>query len=415
MNTSPKPAQVTAWFHCFAGVSGDMAFGSLVDAGADLDEVLALLRRVPVGGWSVEPEAVLRNGLAATRLRVRSDETAVVRTYVHIRGLLEEARLPERVLARALATFSRLAEVEARIHRRPVEQVHFHEVGGADAVVDIVGTVAALEVLDVAVVSASPVATGTGMVRTAHGLLPNPPPAVVELLAGVPTHGLNLPVELTTPTGAALVSALAQSFGPIPPMTVLATGYGAGERELGDLPNVTQVVLGHAAEEPGFGGDAGQPLTLLEANVDDATGEVLAHAVNALLEAGALDAWVTPVVMKKGRPAHTVSALCDGALRPQVASLMAAETGSLGVRATRVERWALPRTSGAVVVDGMLVRVKVSPGRIKVEHDDAVRAARERGVPLQEIVRRAEAAWSEHGEDPGPQPGLPPRDGPASA
>lgn len=379
-----------AWFHCFSGIAGDMALGSLVDAGADLDEVRALLGRLPVRGWAVEAEPVLRCGLAATKLHVHVEERTVVRTASHIAALVEEARLPERVSARALAVFAALADAEGRLHRRPPEQVHFHEVGGLDAIVDVVGTCAALEVLGVDEVQASTVVTGTGMVRAAHGLLPNPAPAVVALLGsvGAPTTGLDVGVELTTPTGAALLAALADGFGPMPSMTIEATGFGAGTRELDGRPNATQVVIGIAAEELG----AGQPVVLLEANVDDATGETLAHAVTALLAAGALDAWVTPIIMKKGRPAHTVSALADLALAAELAATLTAETGSLGVRGTSLERWPAARRFESVEVEGYPVRVKVSPGRIKVEHDDAVRVARRAGLPLREVLSRAEAA-----------------------
>jgi uncharacterized protein (TIGR00299 family) protein len=387
-----------AWFHCFSGIAGDMALGALVDAGADLDALRRLLARLPLRGWSLEAEPVLRGGIAATRVEVRTTEHAVVRTYAHISALVDEARLPERITHRAQRALALLAEVEGRLHRRPAEQVHFHELGGIDAIVDIVGTAAALELLGVDVVAASPVATGTGMIRTAHGVLPNPAPAVVELLRGAPTYGRDVGVELTTPTGAALLAALVSEWGPLPPMVVAATGFGAGARELDNLPNVTQVVLGDALREAAHP-SPGQPVVLVEANVDDATGEVLAHAVAALLEAGAHDAWVTPVVMKKGRPAHVVSALCDTALTAQVAAVLAAETGSLGVRAVAMERWPAARETTEVEVAGVPVRVKVSPGRVKVEHDDAVRAARRTGLPLREVVSRAEAAWRERAAD----------------
>jgi len=404
----------TAWFHCFAGIAGDMALGSLIDAGADVDLVVGLLQRVPVGGWSVEPRPVQRGGIAATRLEVRTQETAVVRTHAHIVGLIEEARLPDRVRDRALATFGALAEVEGRLHRRHPSQVHFHEVGALDAIVDIVGTCAALEVLDVDRVCASAVATGTGMIRAAHGILPKPPPAVVELLRGAPTYGRDVAVELTTPTGAALLAALSSGFGPMPSMVIEATGFGAGTRELDDLPNVTQVVLG--AEAPaGSAGAAGtgQPAVLLEVNVDDATGEVLGSAVAALLEAGAHDAWVTPVVMKKGRPGHVVSALADPAVAAQVARVLLAETGSLGVRGTTLERWPAERQMDAVAVEGLPVRVKVSPGRVKAEHGDAARVARRTGLPVREVIFRAEEAWRRRGADGrGAPSGGPADDGP---
>lgn len=342
-------------------------------------------------------EPVLRAGIAATRAVVDAPDDGVVRTYAHISGLVDEARLPERMRRRAQAAFAALAQVEGRLHRRPTEQVHFHEVGGVDAIVDVVGTCAALEVLGVTDVRSSAVATGTGMVRAAHGALPNPAPAVVALLQGAPTYGVDLQVELTTPTGAALLAATVLGWGPMPPMTIGATGFGAGSADIDGLPNVTQVVLGDATVEAGPGVDVGhvegQPVMLLEANVDDATGETLANAVAALLEAGAHDAWVTPIVMKKGRPAHTVSALADPALAGQVSRVLASETGSLGVRGQTLQRWPSARAPDEVDVDGVPVRVKVSPGRVKVEHDDAVRAARRSGLPLREVVSRAEEAW----------------------
>ncbi|HZA76520.1 MAG TPA: nickel pincer cofactor biosynthesis protein LarC [Acidimicrobiales bacterium] len=388
-------APTIAWFHCFSGIAGDMALGSLIDAGADLDEVRTLLARLPVDGWRLEAEPVLRGGIAATKAQVHVVESAVVRTAVHITGLVEEARLPDRVARRALGTFRALAEVEGRLHRRPPEQVHFHEVGGLDAIVDVVGTAAALEVLGVEEVHASPVATGTGMVRSAHGLLPNPAPAVVALLRGAPTRGIDVPVELTTPTGAALLAANVVGWGPLPAMRIAATGFGAGSREMDGRPNVVQVVVGQAETRAGTGAEhgraPGQPVVLLETNVDDAGGEVLAHAIGALLEAGAHDAWVTPIVMKKGRPAHTVSALVDPALAEQVAAALMAETGTLGLRGTTLDRWPAARAVDTVDVDGMPVRVKVSPGRVKVEHDDAARVARTQGRPLREVLSVAES------------------------
>ncbi len=379
-----------AWFHCFSGIAGDMALGSLIDAGADVDEVRSLVERLPVAGWALEAEPVLRGGIAATKAHVHVEDTTVVRTASHIAGLVEEARLPERVSTRALAVFNGLADAEGRLHRRPPEQVHFHEVGGLDAIVDVVGTCAALEVLGIDEVHASAVTTGTGTVRSSHGLIPNPAPAVVELLAsvGAPTRGLDIAVELTTPTGAAILAALATGFGPLPAMTVESCGFGAGSRELDGRPNATQVVVGSQVEAL----DAGQPVVLLEANVDDATGEMLAHAVAALLSAGAHDAWITPIVMKKGRPAHTVSALADAALAAQVAATLTAETGSLGVRGAHLERWPVARREASVEVAGFPVGVKVSPGRIKVEHDDAARVARRTGLPLREVLSQAEEA-----------------------
>jgi uncharacterized protein (TIGR00299 family) protein len=379
----------TAWFHCFSGIAGDMALGALVDAGADIDAIRNQCELLPMSGWSIAAEPVLRGGIAATKVTVRAEETSVVRTAGHIAGLVSEARLPDRVTQRALTAFRLLAEAEGRLHRRPPEQVHFHEVGGIDAIVDVVGTCVALELLGIDHVHASAVATGTGMVRSAHGLLPNPAPAVVELLGNAPVYGLDLTVELATPTGAALLAATVESWGPMPAMRVECTGFGAGTRELDGRPNVAQVVIGEAVTGAAT---HGQPVTALEVNVDDATGETLAHTVAALLAAGAHDAWVTPIVMKKGRPGHTVSALCDPVLAEQVAQVLTRETGSLGVRGATIERWPAAREEATVEVDGLPVRVKVSPGRIKVEHDDAARVARLRDRSLREVISLAEEA-----------------------
>src|SRR2546421_8863654 len=197
---------------------------------------------------------------------------------------------------------------------------------------------------------------------------------------------------------------MAAGWGPMPPMTVVSTGFGAGSRDLDDLPNSTQVVIG-MSETASSPNRAGQPLMLLETNVDDATGETLAHAVAALLDAGAHDAWVTPIVMKKGRPAHTVSALADPALASQVGRVLMGETGSLGVRGQELRRWPAARATGEVEVDGLPVRVKVSAGRVKIEHDDAARAARRSGLPLREVVARAEAAWRRRQVEGPPGPG----------
>jgi uncharacterized protein (TIGR00299 family) protein len=262
-------------------------------------------------------------------------------------------------------------------------------VGSHDTIIDVVGTAAALEVLGVDEVTSSSVATGMGTVRTSHGFLPNPSPAVVRLLEGVPTWGRNVGVELTTPTGAAILAALATGFGPLPAMRIASSGFGAGSREIDGLPNCTQVVIGESVASA----MPGQPVAILETNVDDATGETLAHALQALLDAGAHDAWITPVVMKKGRPGHVVSALVDPALVESVRQVLRSETGSFGVRAATQERWPTTRSMDRVEVEGAFVRVKVSPGRVKVEQADAARVAALSGLPMREVVVRAEAAW----------------------
>ena len=282
------------------------------------------------------------------------------------------------------------------MHRMPPLDVEFHEVGSVDAIVDIVGTCAALEVLGIDRIVCSPIAVGRGTVQAAHGELPTPAPAVTGLLVrrNAPAFGIDTRKEIATPTGVALMTALSESFGPLPAMEVGCVGYGAGTADVPGRPNVVQVVIGETTAPSPMAG-AGQPVRLLEVNLDDATGEVLAHTIVTLLEAGAHDAWATPIVMKKGRPAHTVHALCDPALAARIASVLVDETGSLGIRGSTIERWPQQRAEAVVDVEGHAVRVKLAAGRVKVEHDDAAAAARALGWPLRAVLAAAEAlGWA---------------------
>lgn len=395
----------TAWFHCFAGTAGDMTMAALVDAGADPLQVVQIVGALPVDHYALTFDRVQRCGVGATQALVAVlhehdghehdgvHEHVPHRPYARIRALLDEADLPVRVRDRAQRVFMALAEVEAAIHGTTVDEVEFHEVGSIDAIVDIVGACAALEVLGVDRIVCSPISVGRGTVRAAHGVLPNPAPAVMSLLArrAAPSVGIDEPLELATPTGVALMVALADEFGPMPALQVQSVGYGAGGRDTPGRPNVVQVVLG--TETPAASpADGAQSVQLFETNVDDATGEVIAHTIAALLAAGAHDAWATPIVMKKGRPAHTVHALCDPALGPAISAVLVRETGSLGVRGTVLQRWPQRRDERVVHVDGHEISVKVADGRAKVEHDDAARAAAALGLPLREVLHRAAEA-----------------------
>lgn len=386
------PDTTVAWFHCFSGIAGDMALGALIDAGADLDELRTMLGRLPVGGWSIEAETVMRSGIGGTKVHVHTEATPPARSAAVVAAIVAEAKLPDRVHRRALATFRALAQAEGHLHRQPPESVHFHEVGALDAIIDVVGTCIALELLGVDEVASSAVADGMGTVRAAHGILPVPVPAVVTLLAGAPTYGLDIARELTTPTGAALLAANVVEWGPMPAMVIDRSGYGAGTADLGDRPNLTRVVIGRRSAS---GTVAGEPVALLEANLDDVTGEVLAFTIEALLAAGAHDAWVTPIVMKKGRPAHTVSVLAAPDAAAALREVLVRETGTMGVRGTTIERWPQARAFDTVEVDGHQIRVKHTAGRAKAEHEDAAKVARALGLPLREVARRAEATWFE--------------------
>ena len=406
MSPTPTPGR-TAWFHCFAGTAGDMTMGALVHAGADPAYIAAVVGGLGLDGYALLFDPVLRCGFAATHAVVVVDDGRIGhdqgpdghdhahaegvhphRPYRVIRDLLDAADLPPRVRDRAQRTFRLLAEVEGRIHRLDPDDVELHEVGALDAIVDIVGSCAALEGLGIDRIVCSTITVGQGSVRAAHGELPNPAPAVLDLLAlrQAPSRGIADHRELATPTGVALMVALADEFGPMPAMQIGAVGYGAGTRDIPGRPNAVQVVIG---TEITSGPGPGQPVQLLECNVDDVTGEVLAHAIAVLLTAGAHDAWATPIVMKKGRPAHTVHALCDIARTDAVRAVMVAETGSLGVRGLLLTRWPQHREERTVDVDGQRVRVKVGAGRVKVEHDDAVAAAAALGLPLRVVLERA--------------------------
>jgi len=409
-----------AWFNAQAGVAGDMTMAALVDAGADPDLVADAVAALGVGGYALMFERVQRCGVGATWANVvvhrephalRADAEHPDRHSAHDRHdphdphtghrpvgeileLLDHAELPHRIRDLAAAVFRRLAEVEGAIHGTEPHDVELHEVGAVDSIVDVVGACAALVSLGVDEVVCSPVALGVGSIRTAHGVLPNPAPATVALLAdaGAPTVGLDTTLETTTPTGAALMTTWARSFGAMPPLVVDAVGYGAGTADLADRANVVQVVIGQAAGSHGDITDhdgAGTPVMLLEANVDDATGEVLAHALAQLLAAGAHDAWLVPIVMKKGRPAHTVSVLADPSRAADLRELLVRETGTLGVRARELRRWPQRRSMTTVDVDGQPVGVKIGADRVKVEFDDAVAAASALDVPVRTVIERA--------------------------
>jgi uncharacterized protein (TIGR00299 family) protein len=380
-----------AWWNCSSGIAGDMALASLLDAGADLSEVTTGLEALGVTGWRLDTRKVTRCGLVATQVEVVTSGEQVERDWAAIRGLIAAAQnLPERARGMAQAVFEGLARAEAKLHGVPVERVHFHEVGGTDAIVDVVGTALALVSLGIEDVYASPVSVGMGTVPSAHGQLPAPAPATLELLRGAPLTGKEVGAELTTPTGAALLAGLGASFGPVPPMKLVSVGYGAGALDLAGISNVVQVVVGEAAAANGE-----SELSVVETTLDDVTGEVLAHAISALISAGALDAWAVPAMGKKGRPGHVLSALSAPQRALELAEVMAKETGTLGVRHHIVHRHAFARQTLEVDLEGQTVKVKAGPYRLKAEYDDCARAAAALGIPAREVARRAEQTAAE--------------------
>jgi hypothetical protein len=382
---------VIAWLDLAAGASGDMLLGALVDAGVPVDVPARAVAALAVEPVVLTTEQVTRHGLGATRVHVHAPPSTTSRTWADVRELLARADLPDPVRERVLAVFGRLAVAEGRVHRVDPDDVHFHEVGALDALADVVGVVAGFAHLALGRLSASPVALGSGSARGAHGVVPVPGPAVLELLAGVPVLAGPVPAEACTPTGAALLAELVDEWTALPPMRVTGTGLGAGSRDPVELPNVVRLVLGEPAGAPLPGA------VVLETNVDDLDPRLWPGVLDALFAAGASDAWLTPILMKKGRPAHQLSALCAPDAVAAVQAAVFATTSTIGVRVVPVGKTALDRTTSSVDLLGGRVAVKVarSAGRavnVSVEFEDVAALAHDRDLPVKEVLRAATAA-----------------------
>ncbi len=384
----------------WAGVAGDMFIAALLDQDreGDLDAVLRdTVTRLSLGEVGLEVERVRSRGIAATRLRVVEPRDGVARGPAEAERVVAGAGLPAEVAERSIRALRRLASAEAAVHGVPVDHVHFHELGAVDTLVDVVGGFALWNALGRPRVACGPLPLGAGSVRTAHGLMRVPAPATVELCRGVPVRAGEEPREVTTPTGALMVTELADEWGPWPAMRVQGVGYGAGEMELQHTPNVVRVALGEMTTGPSAGMAVSEAVVLLETVVDDCSGEVLAHTHRLLLESGALDAWLRPVIMKKGRPGMEISVLTTPDDEERLLRVLVRETGTLGARRRWVERWRLERSWLEVRVEGRPVRVKVGwwdgePLTIAAEYEDAAAAASELGRPLEYVMDAAAAA-----------------------
>jgi pyridinium-3,5-bisthiocarboxylic acid mononucleotide nickel chelatase len=376
------------YLDAFSGISGDMLVGALADAGADQAAIVDALASLETGA-TVSFDKVKRCGIAATKFRVAIEETHSHRHLSHILKMIEKAALPGCVKENAARVFQRLGEAEAAVHQVPIERVHFHEVGAADSIADIVGACLGFELLGVTSIVASPLNVGSGTAQTAHGLLPVPAPATAALLRGKPIYSEGPVVELTTPTGAALAATLARGFGVIPPMRIARTGYGAGGHDFPERANVLRVILGEET-----GAQEATTISVLEANIDDLSPQILAYAMDRLLEKGALDVTLQPIEMKKGRPGTLLRVLARPEDRESLAQVVFAETSTLGLRTYTAERRVQARRWVDVETPHGKVRVKVSgDGAYAPEYEDCRRIALESGVALKHVIAEANFAY----------------------
>lgn len=379
------------YLDAFSGIAGDMLVAALADAGAGPAQIAAALDSLGTGA-AVSFEKVKRAGISATAFRVDCGRQHAHRHLSHILGIIDRADLTPRAKRDATAVFRRLGEAEAAVHGVPIEKVHFHEVGAADSIADIVGACVAFDLLNVDTIVCSPLNLGSGTAQTEHGLLPVPAPATAALLAGKPVYSRGPEVELTTPTGAALAVTLAAGFGPLPAMEIARSGYGAGTYEFPGQANLLRVLIGKTTAAP-----EAVAVTVIEANIDDLSPEIAAFAVERLFDAGALDVTLQPVQMKKGRPGLLLRVIARPETREELAAVVFAETSTFGLRMYAAERRVQPRRWVDVQTPHGAVRMKISgQGWYAPEYEDCRRLALQAGVPLKEIVAEAVRAYLNH-------------------
>jgi len=390
-----------AYFDCFSGISGDMTLGALIDAGCSADLLREKLKSLEVPGWELTAEKVWKNGMAATYVRVETEDQQKHRSLSTILEILTNSQLATPVRERASRIFQKLGEAEAHVHDAPIEKVHFHEVGAVDAIVDIVGSCIGFHALGIERFACSPLNVGGGTAKMAHGVLPVPAPATARLLQGAPTFSNGVQRELVTPTGAAIVATLCDSFGPQPPMTVSAIGYGAGTTDLEGQPNVVRIMIGDSADKVSSAGD--EEISIIEANLDDMNPQIYGYVLEKALLAGALDVYTTALQMKKNRPGTLLTILCRPEDTDALMSLVFAETTTFGVRTHRAKRRALQREWVNVSTGYGSVRIKLSRSNghilhVTPEYDDCRKLAVENDVPLQQVISEALRAYQAGGK-----------------
>ncbi len=389
-----------AYLDCSSGVSGDMLLAALLDAGLDARRLLVELKKMRVGFYEFKLTRAVRGNLVGARVDIRVPGQQPHRKLADIEELIDKTELAETVKEKALKIFRRLAEVEGKLHNLPPSEIHFHEVGAVDAIIDIVGACVGLELLEVSELTCSPLNVGGGRVEAEHGSLPVPAPATAELLKDIPIYSSGVEGELVTPTGAAIVSTLASGFGPLPPMKVERIGYGAGERDFPKFANVARLFVGESVEivrpQPGAAGD--EVVSVIEANVDDMSPQLYGYFVEQALAAGALDVTCSAIQMKKNRPGFLVTVLSPPEAGDALAQLLFEQTTTIGLRIHEARRKVLERELVSVETRFGSVRVKVAKRDGKVvnvapEYEDCQRLANEKAVPLKEVMLAAQLAY----------------------
>lgn len=375
-----------AYFDCFSGVSGDMTLGAFIDLGVPAEALISAMKLLPLENWSIETRRELRGAIEGVRVIVTAGEQPH-RHFSDIQSIFNQSGLSPEVRDRGLAIFDRLAAAEGRVHGVPPDHVHFHEVGAVDSIIDIAGTAFCLEYLKIEKIYSSPVPLGRGFIKTEHGTIPLPGPATSELLAGVPIYGVDVERELVTPTGAAILATLVQSFGPIPHMTLVSSGYGAGTDQSAAPPNLLRIWLGLEKPSP-----AVRDLLVIETNIDDMNPEFYNYVAGKLFALGALDVSFVPIQMKKNRPGVLLRALIEPAIEAAAAEVILTETTSLGLRVQEVKRIELPREIKTVSTVFGLCRVKsaILPNgseRLVPEYEECRRIAEETGMPIPDVYQ----------------------------
>jgi len=385
-----------AYFDCSAGISGDMCLGALVDSGLPLKEIQKGLKALPVRGYRLEAARVKRAGIAATKVDVVIRQSAIsgqqsAKRWKDIKKIIKYSSLPDEMKRTGLGIFKRLFEAEGRVHGEEYTRTHLHELGAVDCIVDIFGTLIGLTILGVERVYSSALNLGRGSVMTEHGRLPVPAPATAEILKGVPVYSSDVPFELTTPTGAAIVRELAQNYGTIPMMKIQETGYGAGQKNIPGLPNTLRIFLG---EETSLKNTEAHPrVSIIETNIDDMNPQCYEYVMERLFSSGALDVYLTQVIMKKGRPGVLLTVLCGEDRKKDIIDLLFKETTTIGVRFYEVARRVLEREIRKVKSEYGTMRVKVSKGpdgtlKFSPEYEDCKRIAEQHKIPLIEVMKR---------------------------